>query len=512
LGAIVAALVAAGMIGQVSGASAQGRPTYVLVFVPVAWSGNMAAFDRAADAGAGLFVTASGIDRFATVRVVKLHDVLPADLADVSLHSRVAEFGIRRAAGDRYIGLTDGDLAPRGRQGVAGWTTMFGNGIIAESHHPSHVAHELGHTFGLCDEYEFGAWAGSNGRGACPNPFPMACPHTPGEACPGNPAPSGGFCLMGGTAAHAFDPTCRSTLEGEFSRLFGAPGQPPESTPTPHPRATPTPVPPVVFGRVAFESNRAGHFEIYVANGDGSGVLRLTYSAGNAYQPSWSPDGSQVAFAATDEGVMQLYTVHADGRARRRLTSTTSQEQMPAWSPDGQWIAFTSDRDGSHQVYRMRPDGSESLRLTHGGGDNLAPAWSPTGAHIAFYSNRDGQLQIYAVSVDGTDETRLTTSPGADVHPVWSPDGGSIVFASNRQGPFALWLMDASGDNQRPLAGSGLYSWRPAWAPGQNWIAFQSRQQGGLGVFLFHPTSGELRRVTMPGYAAAGPVVLPAAR
>ena len=42
-------------------------------------------------------------------------------------------------------------------------------------------------------------------------------------------------------------------------------------------------------GRIAFSSNRDGNFEIYVVNGDGSGLKRLTNDPGADMSPLETP-------------------------------------------------------------------------------------------------------------------------------------------------------------------------------------------------------------------------------
>ena len=47
----------------------------------------------------------------------------------------------------------------------------------------------------------------------------------------------------------------------------------------------------VVEGTIAFQSNRDGNNEIYVMNGDGSGLTNLTNNPADDIGPVWSPDG-----------------------------------------------------------------------------------------------------------------------------------------------------------------------------------------------------------------------------
>lgn len=49
-------------------------------------------------------------------------------------------------------------------------------------------------------------------------------------------------------------------------------------------------------GKIAFQSNRDGNFEIYVMNADGSNQTRLTNNSASDVYAAWSPDGTKIAF------------------------------------------------------------------------------------------------------------------------------------------------------------------------------------------------------------------------
>jgi hypothetical protein len=51
--------------------------------------------------------------------------------------------------------------------------------------------------------------------------------------------------------------------------------------------------PPVVNGKIAFQSDRDGNYEIYTMNADGSGQINLSNNAAYDYSPVFSPDGSK---------------------------------------------------------------------------------------------------------------------------------------------------------------------------------------------------------------------------
>src|SRR5687767_6247563 len=108
--------------------------------------------------------------------------------------------------------------------------------------------------------------------------------------------------------------------------------------------------------RLAFTSDReGGNFDIYSANADGSDVRRLTTSAGEDSDASWSTS-VRIAFTSNRAANTEIYTMSADGSDARRLTNNTVRDELPVWSPDGSRIAFASNRDGNFEIYVMNAD------------------------------------------------------------------------------------------------------------------------------------------------------------
>jgi hypothetical protein len=176
-------------------------PNFVMVFIPLHWQSGRDAFESAAWQQAENFIVASGIQDYFTVDVILLENGLDdAQLDSSELVYELVEFGLEQMPGDRYIGLTDGDIAPEGINDVVGWTTG-GLGIVSESNDLFVTAHELGHTFGLCDEYSYREWFRQNEEypGGCPNPYPPDCPQdfSDGVSCDGMPTIDGKNSIMG---------------------------------------------------------------------------------------------------------------------------------------------------------------------------------------------------------------------------------------------------------------------------------------------------------------------------
>jgi Tol biopolymer transport system component len=222
--------------------------------------------------------------------------------------------------------------------------------------------------------------------------------------------------------------------------------------------------------RIVFASTRfpAMNQELYSVAGNGTGLVRLTWSETTEQHPDWSPDGSQIAFGSFAEGRQSIHVMNHDGSGERRLSpgGYEGDDTEPTWSPDGSQIAFASTRpyNGAWHIWVMNADGSGLRQLT--GGFSTSPAWSPDGTRIAYVDAGGG---ISVVEVEGGNPDRVT-QPHAEVtdeHPAWSPDGTKLAFARRQtfESDPQLYVVDADGSNERQLTTTGGASRFPSWSP-----------------------------------------------
>jgi TolB protein len=254
-------------------------------------------------------------------------------------------------------------------------------------------------------------------------------------------------------------------------------------------------------GKIAFQSNRDGNFEIYAMNAGGTGPVNLTNNPARDIEPTVSPDGTKIAFISNRDGNFEIYAMEAaDGSGLTKLTNNPAPDLQPAFSPDGTRIAFISDHDGDGQtdIYTMSADGSGPVvRLTNNPSSDFDPAFSADGTKIAFTSHRDGNDEVYAMNAaDGSGLVNLTNHPGQDLQPAFSPDGAKIAFRSARDGNWETYTMNADGTGQTNLTNHPAHDLEPAFSPDGTKMAFSSTRDGNYEVYTMNADGSGVERLT----------------
>jgi uncharacterized protein YjdB len=189
-----------------------------------------------------------------------------------------------------------------------------------------------------------------------------------------------------------------------------------------------------VVGDLLLVSNRGGAYGIYQMRVSGpAGLLPVLADSATNIQAALSPDRTRVAFSSNRATNYDLYVMDADGRNLQRLTSNPGNEGEPAWTPDGKRIVYTATTGATTQIAIISVDGAENRQLTMGPSRNQSPAVSADGRTIAFVTTRDGNQEIYTMSLDGSNQRRLTKSSARDSNPRFFPSG-DLLYVTERGG------------------------------------------------------------------------------
>lgn len=276
--------------------------------------------------------------------------------------------------------------------------------------------------------------------------------------------------------------------------------------------------------RIAFVSarNRGGRLgiflgsrpiEIYVFGQDGDLFVMPAFGgtarklADDAYDPTWSPDGSRLAFRSVHEGEWRLYTAVLETGEITRLDGVEPRALEPAWSPDGRWIAYVGGASAATgwDIFLVPATGGKPVQLTHDRTSiALAPTWSRDGSSIIYSSNRAGPLNLWRLPIDrmtgratGPPE-RLTTGIGEDIDPSVSPNGSTISYATVRTAP-DIWVVDVAARQLRQLTSETTVEDFPRLSSDGRHLSFYSDRTGAEEVWVMRLSDGELTRISRQG-------------
>ena len=187
-------------------------------------------------------------------------------------------------------------------------------------------------------------------------------------------------------------------------------------------------------GLIAFQADKdsGGDGEIYTIKADGTHLRRLTHVKGEAINPDWSPDGSQIAFALNECSVA---IINADGTNRRVLPSETPGgcEADASFTPDGSRLVYERyDPPDDDAVWSMNLDGTDRGRIASGDVGAADANVSPDGGTVSFLGQN---AALFTASLDGSNVFRVTPFSGVGFKHDWAPDGRQIVITTKGEYP-----------------------------------------------------------------------------
>lgn len=229
--------------------------------------------------------------------------------------------------------------------------------------------------------------------------------------------------------------------------------------------------------------------EIWTSDLKSLQAKRITSFQGRATSPKLSPDGAMIAFTSQYAGNYDVYVVSADGGSPKQLTWHPGNDIVKGWSTDGQSVIFSSSRDSAPvssisrfwqvDIKGSTPTPLPMLRAESG-------SMSPDSKHFVYQKvspwddgwrhYRGGQNNpLRIVTFSTLDEEKLPWKGEKVTAPIWTKDG--IYYLSDINRVVNIFKLDIKSKQSEQLTHHDDYDVKNFSVDGQTIIY---EQQGRL--------------------------------
>jgi Tol biopolymer transport system component/DNA-binding winged helix-turn-helix (wHTH) protein len=175
---------------------------------------------------------------------------------------------------------------------------------------------------------------------------------------------------------------------------------------------------------------------------DGSDKMQLTFPPVRAYEPRWSPDGSQIVFIDVRfDSAWKIYLLSSSGGSPEALLQANTNsgssnsnydwEADPTWTPDGKSIIFgKTNQTDNGAIYRLdlKTRNASSIPGTDG---LYSPRVSPDGRYISALTF--GQTKLMLLDTNTNRWSSLLEGEQVGYNE-WSHDGRYVYVRKNQSG------------------------------------------------------------------------------
>ncbi|HEY6218266.1 MAG TPA: winged helix-turn-helix domain-containing protein, partial [Pyrinomonadaceae bacterium] len=196
-------------------------------------------------------------------------------------------------------------------------------------------------------------------------------------------------------------------------------------------------------GRLVYSLNTIGNVDLWVMRPDGQEQKQLTLNSATNDAPTVTPDGRYIIFISNRAGAFQVWRMQIDGSDPVPLTSGGGKN-FPGISPDGKWVLYNTTDDW--QLWRVSIAGGEPARLS----DSYAlfPSISPDGKMIACLGRSDSKAVLRILSFEGGQPLKtfdLAAPTFSSNRIQWTGDGKAVIYGTEHDGITSIFRQPLTG-------------------------------------------------------------------
>ena len=177
--------------------------------------------------------------------------------------------------------------------------------------------------------------------------------------------------------------------------------------------------------KIVFESDRSGTHEIWMADADGSNLVRLTsFNGPQTGSPNWCSDGQRIAFDSRASGSSAIYMENINEQLPKQVNSDVRNLALPTWSADCQWL-FASD--GHENLYRIPAQGGPATRISDKG------SWFSVAKNgrVFFNVKENTKIAVWSRPLTGGEGEPLKGMPPLNASESWTVTEHGIYYTSS---------------------------------------------------------------------------------
>jgi Tol biopolymer transport system component len=192
---------------------------------------------------------------------------------------------------------------------------------------------------------------------------------------------------------------------------------------------------------IAWESNRTGNWDLFMTDVSGDGMpVQLTDDPANDINAFWFPDGGcdqpgdgRLVFQSDRDGDWEIYELDVNTMELTKLTDNNTEDENPVLSRDGSMMTWVQlDAYGVYNLWVMDLNTMQAHQLTDMGVDVAGAMFSPDDSMIAFDANSDGDYDVYSVYLNNDTVVPVTNNSVEDRAPTFRCDDPmQVIYHSN---------------------------------------------------------------------------------